>query len=331
MTLKERATTVGLLRSSYFPKELSQRIIRHVLRFATIAGILLVSSWVEAAGNFVAFLLAWAGLLALSSTQSRALSMSPRTMFWPGSRVERILAGITAVETLPVVFLIVLPFVVDTSPLRVLTAAVLLLVQNFILMGHETMLANGRSGIERFLRDGGFSLLTPTVIASTLIPLKDAAPTDTIVMSTCVVSVISSEIAFAKNLTSFKPGFFIPDQLKKEVTRFGWKHTAFAFGGGVVASLLTSEHPAVAVAVGLSVGVGAYFLHGLIFLTRGLARFGVALLTLILASALGGVATSLLLHPPLTLPLMAISSLLIAVAPFFGLRALNDERIIRNS
>lgn len=114
------------------------------------------------------------------------------------------------------VFLIVLPFVVDTSPLRVLTAAVLLLVQNFILMGHETMLANGRSGIERFLRDGGFSLLAPTVIASTLIPLKDAAPTDTIVMSTCVVSVISSEIAFAKNLTSFKPGFFIPDQLKKK-------------------------------------------------------------------------------------------------------------------
>ena len=77
--------------------------------------------------------------------------------------------------------------------------------------------------------------------------------------------------------------------------------------------------------------MGAYFLHGLIFLTRGLGRFGIAFLMLILASALGGVAASLLTHPPLTVPLMAISSLLIAIAPFFGLRALNDERIIRNS
>lgn len=331
MTLKESATTVGLLRSSYFPKERSQRIIRLVLRFATIAGILLVSSWVEAAGNFVAFFLAWAGLLALNSTESRSLSMSPRTMYWPGSRVERILAGITAVEILPVVLLIVLPFIVDTSPLQVLTAAVLLLVQNLITMGHETMLANGRSGIERFLRDGGFSLLAPSVIASTLIPLRDVAPTDTIVLSTCIVSVISSEIAFTRNLTSFKPGFFIPNQLRNEVTRFGWRHVAFAFGGGVVASLLTGEHPAVAAALGLAIGVGTYFLHGLMFLTRGLGRFGIAFLMLILTSVLGGLATSILLHPPLTVPLMAVFSLLMAAAPLFGLRALNDERIIRNT
>lgn len=331
MTLKEHLATVGLLRSSYFPKELPQRIIRHVFRFATVAGILLVSSWVEAAGNFIAFLLSWAGLLALSSTQSRALSMSPRTMFWPGSRAQRILAGLTAVEVLPVVLLIALPFFVDTSALRVLTTAILLLLQNLILMGQETMLASGRSGIERFLRDGGFSLLAPAVIASTLIPLKDVAPTDTIVMSVCIVSVISSEIGFARNVTSFKPGFFIPNQLTNEVSRFGRKHAAFAFSGGVVASLLTGEHPAVAAAVGLSVGVGAYFLHGLMFLTRGLGRFGIAFLMLILTSALGGVAASLLLHPPLTVPLMVISSLLIAAAPFFGMRALDDERIIRNS
>lgn len=331
MTLKESATTVGLLRSSYFPKELSQRVIRHALRFASIAGILFVSSWVEAGGNFIAFLLAWAGLLALNSTESRSLSMGPRTMFWPGSRAQRVLAGITAVEILPAVLLFVLPFIVNTSPLRVLTAGILLLMQNLILMGHETMLANGHSEVERFLRDGGFSLLAPAVIASTIIPLKDAAPTDTIVMSTCIVAVISSEIGFARNLTSFKPGFFIPNQLKNEVTRFGRKHAAFAFGGGVVASLLTGEHPAVAAAVGVSVGVGAYFLHGLMFLTRGVGRLGIAFLMLVLTSALGGVAASILLHPPFTVPLMAVASLLMAAAPFFGLRALNDERIIRNS
>lgn len=252
-------------------------------------------------------------------------------MSWPGSRAERILAGLTAVETLAVILLVALPFIADTSPLRVLTAAVLLLLQNLIQMGHETMLANGHSGIERFLRDGGLSLLAPTVIASTIIPLKDAAPTGTIVMSTCIVAVISSEIGFARNLTSFKPGFFIPHQLKNEVTRFNRKHAAFAFCGGVVASLLTGEHPAVAAAVGVSVGLGAYFLHGLMFLTRGIGRFGIGFLMLILTSALGGVAASLLMHPPLTVPLMVVSTLLIAVAPFLGLRALNDERIIRNS
>lgn len=331
MTLKEHATTVGLLRSSYFPKEPLHRIIRHALRFATVVGILTAPSRVEVATNFIAFLQSWVGLLALSSTPSRSLSLSLRTIYWPGSRFERILAGITAVEVLAIILLIVLPFAVDTSPSRVFAAGVLLLLQNLILMGHETMLADGRNQIEKFLRDGWFSLIAPAVIASTLIPLRDVAPTGTIIISMCVVSVISSQVAFARKLISFKPGFFVPHHLTNEVTRFGRKHVAFAICGGLVASVLTGEHLAVATGIGLSVGVGAYFLHGLMFLTRGIGRYGVVFLMLVLASALGGTAASILLHPLLTVSLMAVASFLIVAVSFFSLRGLNDEHIIRNT
>ena len=328
MNLNSR--TIALLRSSYFPAETSARIVRHAFRFATIAGILLVSSHLELISNVIAFTFAWIGLLALSASDSRALSLGSSTMNWPGIRVERAIAGLTAVELLAIALFIALSIITQASPALIALTAGVLLMQNLILIGHETALANGHDQIERFIRGGGFSLVGPIIVAATVIPLRDAVPTDTVVSSASLVAIFSTELAFVRRLGTFTPGFFIPGYLKQQIHRFALTHSIFAGLGALTASLLVGIHPGTAAAMALSIVAGALFLHGFILYTRGLGKAAIMFLALVLTSALTGIAAAIRDAPSFIIPLMLVASAVVALPPIIATRRLSEERIIRN-
>lgn len=329
--MADQLRTINLLRKSFFPHGLTERIVRCVFRFATIAGILFTSSYVELGGNVIGFLIAWTGLLALETSQSRALSTAALSSFWPGSRTQRILAGLSAVEIPALLLLVVLPFFARPSPLQLAVAATLLLAQNAILLVMEARKTDGKNTFEQFVRDGGSTFILPVVLAAIAIPVRDIAPMDTIVSSATMVAIIGSEISFMRRLTGFTPGLFVPGYLRKELRRFGDRQAYFVFNGTLIAGLISGFNPFIAICIAFSLYVGSYLLHYLLFLVgTPLGRIGMMLLFIVVTSVLYGAALIIDEHTQFTLPFFLGLAAIVALGAFAASKKLDDERIIRN-
>lgn len=324
--------TVNLLRKSFFPHGLTERMIRCVFRFASIAGILLAANTAEMAGNVIGFLVAWTGLLSLETSHSRALSTGALSSFWPGNRTLRILAGLTTVEIPALLLLVVLSFFARPGPIPVIVATALLLVQNVILLSIEARKTDGKNSLEQFVRDGGLAFITPIVLAAIALPMRDVAPMDTIVPSAAMVSVIGSEVSFTRRISSFTPGLFVPDYLRTEVVRFGRRQAAFVFAGTLLAGLLGGVDPLIAGGIALSLCVGSYLLHNLLFLIRSTFSRALMLgLFIITTSVLNGTASVIDEHQVFTVPIFLGITGATTLGAIAARYSLNDERIARNT
>lgn len=329
--MANQARTVSLLRRSFFPQGTTERIIRCVFRFASIAGILYASNTVEMAGNVLGFIVAWTGLLALETSHSRALSTGALSSFWPGNTTQRIIAGLIAVEIPALVMLVVLPFFARPGPVPVAVAAGLILVQNAILVVIEARKTDGKDSFEQFVRDGGIAFITPIILAAIALPVRDTAPMDTIVQSAALVSVIASELSFSRRISGFTPGVFVPNYLRTEVLRFGRRQAAFAFAGTLLAGLLGGVDPLVAAGAALSLCVGSYLLHNVMFFVpSAFARVGVFGLYIVVTSVLYGTASVINEHQIFTIPIFLGITAITALCGIAARYSLNDERIARN-
>lgn len=329
--MTNQVRTVNLLRTTFFPQALTERVIRCVFRFASIAGILFAASTAEMAGNVIGFLVAWTGLLALETSHSRALSTGALSSFWPGNRAQRIVAGLSAVEIPALILLVVLPFVARPGPVPIAVAAALLLVQNVILIVIEARKTDVKNSLEQFVRDGGIAFLTPIVLAAIALPLRDVAPMDTIVPSAAMVSVIASEVSFTRRISGFTPGLFVPDYLRTEVARFGRRQAVFSFAGTFLAGLLGGFNLLVAAGIALSLLVGSYLVHNLLFFVRStLGRVLMLGLFIIVTSVLYGTAAIIDEHQAFTIPIFLGITGIAAVGGIVARYLLNDELIARN-
>lgn len=329
--MANQARTINLLRKSFFPRALTERIIRCVFRFATVTGILLAGNALEWGGNAIGFLVGWTGLLALEASQSRALSTGTLTSFWPGNRTHRLLAGMTAVELPALVLLAAIVFIARPSPLQVAVAVALLLAQNVILVVIEARKADGKASFEQFVRDGGVTCIIPVVLAAIAVPVRDAAPMENIVQSAGLVAVIGSEISFARRLSGFTPGVFVPDYLRTEVRRFGGRQARFVFIGVLVAGVLAGFAPVIAVGIAVSLFIGAHLLHSIFFFAGSvLGRVGLIMLFTVATSVLCGTALVLDEHVQFTFPIFLGCAAIVALSAFAAHSRLDDERIARN-